>query len=135
MRQVYMDYSATTPVKKEVLDAMMPYFTEHFGNPSSLYTYGLEAKDAITKARGQLAHLIGANPDEVYFTGSGSEADNWTLFGVTDKLAKKGNHIITTQIEHHAILHSSHIKGINPSTVLGHHGVGIFWNVCDWTIE
>ena len=106
MRQVYMDYSATTPVKKEVLDAMMPYFTEHFGNPSSLYTYGLEAKDAITKARGQLAHLIGANPDEVYFTGSGSEADNWTLFGVTDKLAKKGNHIITTQIEHHAILHS-----------------------------
>lgn len=101
-----MDYSATTPVKKEVLDAMIPYFTEHFGNPSSLYTYGLEAKDAITKARGQLAHLIGADPEEVYFTGSGSEADNWTLFGVTDKLKAKGNHIITTQIEHHAILHS-----------------------------
>ncbi|MBO4725040.1 MAG: IscS subfamily cysteine desulfurase, partial [Firmicutes bacterium] len=80
--------------------------TEHFGNPSSLYTYGLEAKDAITKARGQLAHLIGADPEEVYFTGSGSEADNWTLFGVTDKLKAKGNHIITTQIEHHAILHS-----------------------------
>lgn len=101
-----MDYSATTPVKKEVLDAMIPYFTEHFGNPSSLYTYGLEAKDAITKARGQLAHLIGADSEEVYFTGSGSEADNWTLFGVTDKLKAKGNHIITTQIEHHAILHS-----------------------------
>lgn len=106
MRQVYMDYSATTPVKKEVLDAMIPYFTEVYGNPSSLYTLGLNSKEAITKARGQLAHLIGADPAEVFFTGSGTEADNWTLFGLADKLKAKGNHIITTKIEHHAILHS-----------------------------
>ncbi len=106
MRKVYMDYSATTPVKKEVLDAMIPYFTENFGNPSSLYSIGLASKAAITEAREKLAHLIGANASEVYFTGSGSEADNWTLFGITDKLKNKGNHIITTKVEHHAILHS-----------------------------
>ncbi len=106
MKQVYMDYSATTPVKKEVLDAMIPYFTEDYGNPSSLYTLGLNSKEAITKARGQLAHLIGADSEEIFFTGSGTEADNWVLFGLADKLKAKGNHIITTKIEHHAILHS-----------------------------
>ena len=106
MRQVYMDYSATTPVKKEVLDAMIPYFTEHYGNPSSLYTIGLEAKNAISEARQRLASLIGADEKEIFFTACGTESDNWALFGVSDAKKKKGNHIITTKIEHHAILHS-----------------------------
>jgi cysteine desulfurase len=106
-RKVYLDYSATTPVKEEVLKEMLPYFTEHFGNASSLYSIGLQAKDAIEKARGQVAHLIGADPGEIYFTGGGSESDNWTLFGVAEKLKNKGKHIITTKIEHHAILHSA----------------------------
>ncbi len=106
MRQVYLDYSATTPVKEEVLHEMIPYFTEKFGNPSSLYTMGLESKEAVDKARKQVAHLINAEPKEIYFTGCGSEADNWAVFGVANALKDKGNHIITTKIEHHAILHS-----------------------------
>lgn len=107
MKNVYMDYSATTPVKKEVLDAMLPYFSEHFGNPSSLYSIAHESKEALEKARGQVASLIGAKANEVFFTAGGSEADNWALEGVADALKDKGNHIITTKIEHHAILHTA----------------------------
>lgn len=107
MKNVYMDYSATTPVKKEVLDAMLPYFSEHFGNPSSLYTIAQESKEALERARGQVASLIGAKANEVFFTAGGSEADNWALEGVADALKDKGNHIITTKIEHHAILHTA----------------------------
>jgi len=106
MRQVYLDYSATTPVKKEVLDEMLPYFSEKFGNPSSLYDIGQEAAAAVAKARGRVAHLINADTNEVYFTSCGSEADNWAFFGVTDAQSAKGKHVITTEIEHHAILHS-----------------------------
>lgn len=106
MRNVYLDYSATTPVKDEVFKEMIPYFTEKFGNPSSLYDKGLEAKDAVTHAREQVAALINAEPREVFFTAGGTEADNWAVFGVCDKLKDKGNHIITTKIEHHAMLHS-----------------------------
>ena len=106
MRQVYLDYSATTPVKEEVLKEMLPYFTEHFGNPSSLYAKGLESKEAVDKARAQVASLIHATPKEIYFTGCGSESDNWAVFSVADALKDKGNHIITTKIEHHAMLHS-----------------------------
>ena len=106
MRNVYLDYSATTPVKDEVLKEMLPYFTEKFGNPSSLYDTGLEAKAAVAHAREQVAALINADPKEVFFTAGGTEADNWALFGVCDQLKAKGNHIITTKIEHHAILHS-----------------------------
>ena len=106
-RKVYLDYSATTPVMEEVLQQMIPYFTQNFGNPSSLYTIGLEAKAAVDKARAQVAHLIGADPSELYFDGGGSESDNWTIFGVADAMKKKGKHIITTKIEHHAILHST----------------------------
>lgn len=108
MRNVYLDYSATTPVKDEVLQSMIPYFTENFGNPSSLYSGGLNSKNAIDNARKQLAELINANPGEIVFTGSGTEADNWVLQGVADAMRKKGkgNHIITTKIEHHAILHT-----------------------------
>ena len=106
MRNVYLDYSATTPVKDEVLKEMLPYFTEKFGNPSILYDTGLEAKAAVAHAREQVAALINADPKEVFFTAGGTEADNWALFGVCDQLKAKGNHIITTKIEHHAILHS-----------------------------
>ena len=106
MRNVYLDYSATTPVKEEVLKEMIPYFTEKFGNPSSLYDKGLEAKDAVNHAREQVAALINAEPREIFFTAGGTEADNWAVFGVCDKLKDKGNHIITTKIEHHAMLHS-----------------------------
>ena len=98
MKNVYMDYSATTPVKKEVLDAMLPYFSEHFGNPSSLYSIAQKSKEALEKAREQVASLIGAKANEVFFTAGGSEADNWALEGVADALKDKGNHIITTKI-------------------------------------
>lgn len=106
MREVYLDYSATTPVKKEVLDEMLPYYMDGFGNPSSLYEKGEESKAALDKARDRVAKLINSNPSEVFFTSCGSEADNWALFGVADALKEKGNHIITTAIEHHAILHT-----------------------------
>ena len=106
MRNVYLDYSATTPVKEDVLQEMIPYFTEKYGNPSSLYDIGLENKEAISRAREQVAALINAKPSEIYFTGCGTEADNWAVFGTAEKLKAKGNHIITTRIEHHAMLHS-----------------------------
>lgn len=106
MRNVYLDYSATTPVKEEVLKEMIPYFTEKFGNPSSLYDIGLESKEAVDKARQQVAALINADPSEIYFTAGGTEADNWAVFGTAEKFRAKGNHIITTKVEHHAMLHS-----------------------------
>lgn len=106
MRQVYLDYSATTPVKKEVLDEMIPYFSEKFGNPSSLYEIGASAKIALTIAREKVAELIGATEREIYFTSGGTEADNWAVICSARAKKKKGNHIITTKIEHHAILHS-----------------------------
>lgn len=106
MREVYLDYSATTPVKEEVVNEMIPYYTQLFGNPSSLYAPGLAAKAGLDKARTQVAELINAEPGEIFFTSCGTEADNWVLEGVADALKKKGNHIITTNIEHHAILHT-----------------------------
>lgn len=107
-RKVYLDYSATTPVRDEVLKEMLPYFTEHFGNASSLYTIGLESKAAIDKAREQVADLIGASPKEIYFTGGGSESDNWVLESIANDMKNrgKGSHIITSRIEHHAVLHT-----------------------------
>ncbi|MBS5786370.1 MAG: cysteine desulfurase NifS [Clostridioides difficile] len=105
-RRLYMDYSATTPVKQEVVDAMLPYFTEYFGNASSFHTFGREAKEVLDKAREQVADLINAKPGEIYFTAGGSESDNWALEGVAYANIDKGNHIITTKIEHHAILHT-----------------------------
>lgn len=106
MKQVYLDYSATTPVKKEVLDEMLPYFTEHYGNPSSLYDIAADSKMALATARKRVADLIHAEPDEVYFTSCGSESDNWALFGVTDAQKNKGNHVIMSLVEHHAVLHT-----------------------------
>ena len=106
MRNVYLDYSATTPVKEEVVKEMLPFLTEKFGNPSSLYGPGLEAKEGLNKARQQVADLINAEEREIYFTSCGTEADNWVIEGVADAFKNKGNHIITTKIEHHAILHT-----------------------------
>ena len=106
MKTVYMDYAATTYVKPEVLEEMMPYFTEKFGNPSSFYGISRETKMAIDKARGQVANALNCDMSEVYFTGGGSEADNWAIKGIATAHRKKGNHIITTKIEHHAVLHT-----------------------------
>ncbi|NLT47143.1 MAG: aminotransferase class V-fold PLP-dependent enzyme, partial [Clostridiales bacterium] len=106
MREVYLDYSATTPVKKEVLEEMLPYFTEKYGNPSSLYAKGFEAKEGLMLARTRVAELIGAQDREIYFTSGGTEADNWAVVGAVKSRKAKGNHIITTKIEHHALLHT-----------------------------
>ncbi|WP_270565719.1 cysteine desulfurase NifS [Clostridium beijerinckii] len=106
MKNVYMDYSATTYVKPEVLEEMLPYFNEKFGNPSSFYGISRETKRAIDKAREQIAEALNCLPDEVYFTGGGSEADNWAIKGIASAHKNKGNHIITTKIEHHAVLHT-----------------------------
>lgn len=105
-KRIYVDYSATTPLKKEVLDEMMPYMTEHFGNASSIYAEGRESKKAIETAREQVAKAIGADSKEIYFTGSGSEADNWAIKGAAYAMKNKGNHIITSAVEHHAVLHT-----------------------------
>jgi len=101
-----MDNAATTPVKKEVLDAMIPYFTEKYGNPSSIYRLGRESKAALDNGRETVANIIGAKSKEIFFTGGGSEADNWAIKGVAFANKGKGNHIITTKVEHHAVLHT-----------------------------
>jgi cysteine desulfurase len=105
-RIVYMDHSATTYTKKEVLEVMIPYYSEHFGNPSSIYSIAGDSRKAIDVARVQVAKALGADPDEIYFTSGGSESDNWAIKGVAFANRKKGNHIITSAIEHHAVLHT-----------------------------
>lgn len=104
---IYADNAATTAVSNKVLEQMMPYFTEQYGNASSLYSFGQKAKEAVNKAREQIATAIGAeNSNEIYFTGGGSESDNWAIKGVAYSMAKKGKkHIISTAFEHHAVLH------------------------------
>lgn len=104
--RIYLDNAATTKTSKEVVDAMLPYFTEDYGNPSSIYEIGQRSKEAITKAREQIAQVIGAKTEEIYFTAGGSESDNWALKAAFEAYSGKGNHIITTKIEHHAILHT-----------------------------
>ena len=104
-RTIYLDNAATTQIEPEVIDAMQPYLNSSYGNPSAIYTLGLQNKFAIERAREQVAALIHAKPEEIFFTSGGTEADNWALIGVYDLNANKGkNHIITTKIEHHAIL-------------------------------
>ncbi|MTK14253.1 MAG: cysteine desulfurase NifS [Clostridiaceae bacterium] len=105
-KKVYMDYSATTYTKPEVLEEMLPYFTEHFGNPSSLYSMSDVPRKAVNTARERVAKSINAEKDEIFFTAGGSESDNWILKGIALAHKSKGNHIITTKIEHHAILHA-----------------------------
>lgn len=103
MKKVYLDYAATTPCDPQVLEVMQPYFFEKFGNASSLHAYGQEAKAALEDSRETLADFIGAKPEEIVFTSGGTESDNTALLGVANALEKKGNHIITSAIEHHAI--------------------------------
>lgn len=103
---IYMDYAATTPMKKEVLEAMMPFLEGGFGNPSSFHSFGRDTKKVIDESREIIANAINASQKEIYFTGGGSEADNWAIKGVAFSNRKKGNHIITSKIEHHAVLHT-----------------------------
>ena len=103
-RLIYMDNAATTSVRPEVLEAMMPYFTQYFGNASSIHTFGRNARRALENARKQVAAALGCEPREVYFTAGGSESDNWAIRCAVE--AKQGKHIITSAIEHHAVLHT-----------------------------
>ncbi len=105
---IYLDHAATTPTDPEVLQAMLPYFTDRFGSASTLYSIGKETREAVEAAREEVALLIGARPDEVYFTSGGTESDNWAVTGTAVAKADKGNHIITTKIEHHAIHEPCH---------------------------
>ena len=105
-RAVYADHAATTALSDTALNAMLPYFQKQYGNPSSLYSFAQEAKADLERARADIAACIGAKPDEIYFTSGGTEADNWALKGVAELRGGKGKHIITTAIEHHAILHT-----------------------------
>lgn len=104
--RIYLDNAATTKTSQEVVDAMLPYFTENYGNASSIYEVGQRSKEAITTAREEIAKVLGAKTEEIYFTAGGSEADNWALKAAFEAYSQKGNHIITTKIEHHAILHT-----------------------------
>ena len=103
---IYADNAATTKVSERVLNAMLPYFTQHYGNASSIYSFGRDAKRALEGARERIAKVLGAQPGEIYFTSGGSESDNWAILGTAEKLAAKGKkHIITSVFEHHAVLH------------------------------
>jgi cysteine desulfurase len=104
MKRIYMDHSATTPVAPEVLEAMLPYFSERFGNASSLHSFGVEAKEALEASREKVAALLGAKPEEIIFTSGGTESDNLALKGIAYRNQEKGKHIITTSIEHPAVL-------------------------------
>ena len=106
MKQIYFDNAATTAVEPEVVETMLPYFTEAFGNASSPHGYGRSARQEMEKARDQVASLIGAKPEEIIFTSGGTESDNLALFGVLEAEEKKGKHIITSMVEHHAVLHT-----------------------------
>ena len=104
---IYLDNAATTKTSEEVIAAMLPYFTEYYGNPSSVYEFASESKKAVSNARRTIAETLGAQENEIYFTAGGSEADNWALKATAEAYQSKGKHIITTKIEHHAILHTA----------------------------
>jgi len=111
MKRIYLDYSATTPTHPEVVKAMLPYFTDVFGNPSSIYSCALEARGAMEEARAKVADLIGARSEEIVFTSGGTEADNFALKGVASVIEPKGNHIITSSIEHYAVMETANFLG------------------------
>jgi cysteine desulfurase len=111
MRRIYLDYAATTPTHPEVVKAMLPYFTEAFGNPSSIYSCGQQAKGAIEESRTKIADLIGARDEEIVFTSGGTEADNFAIKGVASSRDTRGNHIITSPIEHHAVIETCKFLG------------------------
>jgi len=104
MHRIYLDYNATTPLDPNVLEAMLPYLREHYGNPSSGHWFGAQARTAVEQARGQVAALLGADPWEIVFTSGGSESDNWAIKGIAEANRDRGDHIITSQIEHPAVL-------------------------------
>lgn len=104
MQQIYLDYNATTPIAPEVADAMRPYIDNHFGNPSSVHTYGIKSKLGIEKARKQVAELINCKPEEIIFTSGGTESNNFAIRGIAFAHKNKGNHIITSSIEHPAVI-------------------------------
>lgn len=104
MKRIYLDHSATTPVDLEVAALMMTYYTEKYGNPSSVHSFGREARQALEEARRQVAELIGATPQEITFTSGGTEADNLAIIGTAEAMSKKGKHLITSSVEHHAVL-------------------------------
>ena len=106
-RLIYLDNAATTKTAPEVVEAMLPYFTENYGNPSSVYGFAAKNKEAVASQRETIADILGVEAKEIYFTAGGSEADNWALKAAAESYASKGNHIITTKIEHHAILHTA----------------------------
>ncbi len=103
---IYLDNAATTALKPEVFDAMKPYFLENYSNPNSVYTFAQQSKQAVEQARETIAGVLGSKPNEIYFTAGGSESDNWAIKGCMDAFASKGKHMITTKIEHHAVLHT-----------------------------
>jgi cysteine desulfurase len=121
MRKVYFDYNATTPIRPEVKEAMQPFLTDYFGNPSSLHWAGRGVRAYYHKAKGQVADLINASVDEIIFTGSGTEADNHAIKGVAYTLKEKGRHIITSTIEHPAVLNTCRYleKGVIMSPIAG----------------
>ncbi|NLM14213.1 MAG: cysteine desulfurase NifS [Epulopiscium sp.] len=106
MQKIYFDHAATTAMHPKVVEAMVPYFTENFGNPSSIYEIARKNKQALDEARDKIAKLLGADPREIYFTSGGTESDNWAIKGIANAYKEKGNHIITSAIEHHAVLHT-----------------------------
>jgi cysteine sulfinate desulfinase/cysteine desulfurase-like protein len=108
---IYLDYNATTPVDPQALDAMLPYLRDRFGNPSSSHAYGRAAHEAVERAREQVAGLLGARPDEIVFTGGGSEADNLAIKGIAEAHQERGNHIITARTEHPAVLVTCPLPG------------------------
>ena len=139
---IYADHAATTAVSDTALQAMLPHFTTAYGNPSSLYRFAQEGKTDLERARAEIAACLNARPEEIYFTSGGTEADNWALRGVAELMAlkgRKGGHIITSAIEHHAVngdglagAHTQHLAGQNGidvdgglDTVLGHDGRGL----------
>lgn len=109
MERIYLDHAATSPTHPEVVEKMIPFMTETFGNPSSIHFYGRQTRHAVDEARRTCARSIHANPNEIIFTSGGTEADNLALLGVARANRSKGNHIITTAIEHHAILHTCNV--------------------------
>ncbi len=113
MERIYLDHGATTPMKEEVLEAMLPYFKNYFGNPSSLHLYGRESKQGLDQARQKVAEALGADPGEIIFTSGGTEANNLAVQGAAKAKASKGRHIITSSVEHHAVLDAAHYLGEN----------------------
>ena len=103
---IYLDNAATTAVRPEVFEKMKPFFIENYSNPSAVYSFAGDTKEAVEKAREQIAAVLGAKAKEIYFTAGGSESDNWAIKGIAEALQEKGKHIITSKIEHHAVLHT-----------------------------